>query len=85
MTQIDDLLNALDDVAEAREELRQYQSEYTGYSPSYALQSWYEAEQHAKEKLIATLDAYIDERVSEALTRRDKENRVPQKTEKSHV
>jgi hypothetical protein len=60
---MDKILRALDDYYEAKEELKQMQAEYTGYSPSYALQSWYSAEEKAKERLAAALDAYIDERV----------------------
>lgn len=61
---VDDLFDALSDCVEAREELRQRRAEYTGYSPSWALASWIEAEEHAKQRLKQALDAYIDEKMA---------------------
>lgn len=60
-----DLLQALGDVSEAKQELAQAQSEYTGYSPSYHLHSWHEAEEKAIDRMIVALDAYIDHRIAE--------------------
>lgn len=63
---IDDLISAFEDVIEAREELRERQSEYTGYSPSWALASWIESEAKAKEKLAERLSAYIRQEIANA-------------------
>lgn len=60
---INDVLSALDDYAEASAKLRQMRSEYTGHSPSYHLYSWQEASDKAKQRVKEALDAYIDARV----------------------
>lgn len=52
---MNEILRALDDYYEASQELAQRQSEYTGYSPSWALHSWIECKEKAMERLSAAL------------------------------
>jgi hypothetical protein len=52
---IDLLLTAFEDWLEARTELNQMKSEYTGYSPSYHLQSWIDMEDKAKNQVREAL------------------------------
>lgn len=63
---LDKLFSAIDDWQEAKRELRERQSEYTGYSPSWALSSWIEREKVSKREVQIALDAYIDERIKNA-------------------
>lgn len=71
MTDIDDLLQALDDYAEARDELKQRAAEYTGYSPSWALAPWREVRDKAKQRITNALDKYIQERTPSACACRE--------------
>lgn len=64
---IDELVDAFEDLAEARRELAKMRGEYTGYSPSYHLDSWYEAESKARERVGRVLDEYIDSRIKGVL------------------
>lgn len=63
---IDDLIRAVEDVLEARQELAQMESEYTGFSPSWALASWIEAKDKAEQKFKDRLKAYIRQEVEDA-------------------
>ena len=56
---IDDVLEALEDYREAKEELKQREAEYTGYSPSWALASWIECRDKARGRVDAALREYI--------------------------
>lgn len=69
MADIEDVLTAFRDWVEADAELKQMQGEYTGYSPSYHLASWYEVAQKAKDKAGKALADYIAEVVAEKATK----------------
>lgn len=57
------ILSRLNDWLEARDQLSQMRSEYTGYSPSYHLHSWIDAEEKARNAFYDALGTFIDMRV----------------------